>query len=189
MNTLTSIVDRIIIALIGILLVVSGLVIPCTYAFGYKPSIDFVDALTSVHFSDWPYQNWWRPVILGMSLLLFLCSVLLFHINRPRRAPQEFTASVSNERGTVTIALQPVAAALAEDLRTVPKVRTTRCHLVEANNAPVFDLTVISSPNTELPTLIGKTEECASELSSTTEEAGIALRTFLQFDPYRPERR
>lgn len=189
MNKLTSFTDRFITALVGLILVTLGMVLPAIYASGGSDLSSFSELLEYWDAQSWVEQSWWNPAMGGIAVLLVIIAVLIIRINRASTPSRQYIGSTSSDAGTISVALPPLASAIAEEFRGFPKVRKARCHLVEEHNVTLFDLTVISSPTTELLPLIERTDNCVAELDATTEHSGITLRTFLQFDLYRPEHR
>ncbi len=169
--------DRVMVALAGLVLVVGGVA-------GIVWQLKLWDRASGTVSARWlptAAQQWWWPwavAAIGVVLIVVALRWLAAHFSRSKITSTRLPGSDSS--GRLTVDLTALAAAAAASLTDTPGVRSTAGKAVDERGLRTITLTVTVDPSADLPTVTSAAERVCAELATVLPDRSLATRVHLR---------
>jgi hypothetical protein len=173
----TTLIDRLLVTLLGVALVGAG-----AFAVAWYYDVPFaVESLSRFDrdvFAAFPAQSWWEAALAATAVVGTLVAVALLIGNlSPRRTG---TVEIStSESCSLRIDLGALARGIAADLADFPGVESARGRAIDDRGTPTLAVTVQTSPGIDIEAFTRTAEERAAYLAGAVEGSDVALRVQL----------
>lgn len=160
MNRWISVVDRIIVLIVGIALLAAG-----AYAIAWDAGASlirtWVSRLDREVLFGLPEEPWWHWVLSGTFVLCVFAGFGLLYLNLRRRRTSAVTLR-HNESGTdVSVDLGPVADGVAAELAQLTGVRSTKSKATVDRGLPTLSIVVTADPSIDVAGFTASAERIA----------------------------
>lgn len=157
MSRATAVTDRLVLALLGLVLLVTGL-LALAWRAGWAerwwpagPAGDgWSDRLPTVDATGLVEAAWWPWACLGAALLLVLVGLRWLLAQLPGRVDRRFTLAGSDAAGRLRVDLGAVADAAADDLAVDAAVRSSSGRVAHDGRRRCVDLVAAVDPHADL---------------------------------------
>lgn len=171
MSRATSVTDRLVVALAGLVLAAAG-ALTAAWRTGWAarwwpagPAGDgWPEQLPATDVSGLVAQPWWPWACLGAAVVLVLLGLRWFVAQLPGRADRRLDLEGSDREGRLRADLGALADAAASDLAGHDAVRSASGRVVQAGRRRALDLVATVDPRTDVTELLGAVAASASRL-------------------------
>ncbi|QIG42160.1 hypothetical protein G5V58_04710 [Nocardioides anomalus] len=175
MSRRTVVLDRVVVALVGLLLLAAGLL-----AVDWRTGtvLDLRDRLDAGPVLDVVDAGWWPWVcaVVGVVLALLALAWLLAHL--PHRGPGRTRLAGSDQGGTLEVELRSVASAVADRLADLGPVTGARGTTDRVRGTTVLEVRGRVEPDADTDALDRAVRTCAAEVEQAFAGA-VPLRVLL----------
>lgn len=187
MNRGVAGLDRLISAIIGLVLLAGGLLV-----IGWWADIAVVRTLFTHADPGWyaraPEQGWWSWALFVATVAgLVLGAWLLLANLRPNRAG-DVELPVDGAVGTATVGATTLANAVATSLAEHPEIASTRGNATLENGVRTLRITLSAKPDVSLEHLRRLAEPTLADIERAVEGAPVAVRFYVEFLPVVSDR-
>ncbi|WKD59853.1 hypothetical protein [Corynebacterium caspium] len=170
-----AIIDRTLVAIIGIIALLMGVWTLLLY-FGQPHAVEssrYLDGRQIPLFMEttWYSVVLWVVVLVGIigGFLLVLANINQRHFNKQR-------SELSNAEGAIDIAVAKFAAACAEQLADEPEITSARSKVAWDRDRRIVQWTITAEPNADLTVLQALTAAAAADFQDVIAEMDIDTR-------------
>jgi hypothetical protein len=174
-NRRTAVLDRVVLALVGLVLLAAGLL-----ALDWRTGtvLDLPDRLDAGAVLDTVDSSWWPWASAGVGVVLGLLGLAWLLAHLPRRGPGRTRLAASDQSGTLEVDLRSVAGAVADRLEELGPVTGARGTTDRVRGTTVLEVRGRVEPDADTDALDQAVRTCAAEVEQAFAGA-VPLRVLL----------
>lgn len=179
MTRSASTVDRLIAAVIGLLLIAigAGALLWNTTWISRAP-----DTLTAPALVDATAQPWWPWALAGAGIVLVLAGLRWLFAHTPAAKAGPLPLHQRGGLGVITVDLGALVEAAAGTLAERPDVRSATGKAIIDRGTRTLDLTIHTAAEENLPELTAAIDAVCADLAHATGDTSISTRTIVRID-------
>lgn len=175
--------DRVIIALIGLLLLAVG-VWAVAFAADVPAAHRIGDWYDPVALESFLGSRWYPVALVALAVVLIVLVPWWIVANLRPRAFNRMTAGGA-DRGTITVATTKVADATADTLKNLEQVKSVQRTTRMDRRRPTMTWTVVADPRINLPKLTEGIEQAERDVRGALPDLDVDTRFLVELSPVR----
>ncbi|WP_051026475.1 hypothetical protein [Nocardia higoensis] len=176
MTRLAGAIDRLIAALVGVVLLALGAAL---LLWNTAVGDSFPDTVTAPGLVTATTTGWWPWALAGTGLLCALVAIRWLFSHTPAAAAGTLRLGDTDGLGGIAIDLGPVADAVAAHLAARPEVFSAKGKAVVERGVRTIELTVTAVSIDDMEPLVGVADDTSAELAGSLGDPSVAVRTVL----------